>query len=727
MEEAKRFTRRSNLLLLLFLLCLLCFAGLLYDAQVVHGSDYLARSNTQVTTTKTIETSRGIITDRNGKVLVSNQETYTISFTAKDVPQEPGLTQKQSVARAVLRLIRLCQEYGVVWTDNLPLSTGEPFAYTLYSAGGAARGWFANYLSDREWSDTELTASTAFPRLSETLQASLETGPGPLSASRLAALLRKDFDIPEDFTAVEARLVCGVLYELALRTLPQGKTVNIPYVFAQNVPVEVISILHDGGFAGVSVGIKSVRSYDTDYAAHLLGRVGDIDTAEERDALNAPYLAAREADGDTSALHYYQWDDKVGKDGVEKAFESYLCGLEGKRLITTDREGKITSELYSTQPRPGSTVSLTIDIDFQAAVEAILENSVLAMNAEDGNEARGAAAAVVSVSDSSILALANYPTYSQRTYSEDWAELSENPAHPYSNRAVTGTYAPGSTFKPCTAVAALGAGVITTTTKIRAMGRYTAYEDYQPWCWRKTIPCHGNIDVTQAVYHSCNYFFYDMGYKMGIDTLGEYAAAFGLGQPTGIEIWERTGSIAGPEHSTAQGLTWNPGDALQAAIGQAGNAFTPLQLANYIATLVRGGDRYAAHLLDSVISYDGGEILLDYQPEILSTVNMDEDALAAVKKGMGDLVASGSISGYFRDCIVTAGAKTGSAQLGDGETNGVFVCFAPFDDPEIAVAVVIEKGGSGAAVASTAVEILNTYFSASSAGAVLFPEGVLLP
>lgn len=729
MEEGKHLIRRSNLLLAAFALALACFAGILYDAQIVHASDYLAQSNTHVTTTKTIETSRGNITDRNGKLLASNQETYTITFSSSDVPAstDPGVSQKQTAALAVHRLIQLCQEYGVVWNDGLPLSTTAPFAYTFPTSNSTYRTRFQSYLSDRGWSETELTATTAFPLMTEALQEKLETTLRPLSANQVLQLMRTDFDIPEDFTDEEARLTIGVLYELALRTLPQGKTVNVPYMFAEDVPVEVISILHDGSFAGVTVGIKSVRQYNTDYAAHILGRVGDIDDAEERSQLNAPYNAAKETGGDTSALHYYQWDDKVGKDGVEKAFETYLCGLEGKRLITTDRNGKITSELYSIEPRPGDTVSLTIDIDFQAEVEAILARSVQAMNEEDGNEARGAAAAVVSVADSSILALGNYPTYSQRTYSEDYASLAENEAHPFNNRAVTGAYAPGSTFKPLTAIAALGSGTITTSSRINALGRYTAYKDYQPWCWRHAIPCHGKINVSQAIYHSCNYFFYDMGYKMGIDTLNEYVEAFGLGQPTGIEIWERTGSVASPDYSASQGLTWTPGEALQAAIGQAGNAFTPLQLANYIATLVRGGERYSAHLLDSVISYDGSEVILDYEPDLLSTVNMDEDALAAVKAGMGDLVTRGTVSRYFTDCIVTAGAKTGSAQLGDGNTNGVFVCFAPFDNPEIAVAVVIEKGGSGAAVASTAVDILNAYFSAGETGAVLVPEGSLLP
>lgn len=728
MEEGKQLVRRSNILIALFFICLICFSGILYNAQIVNGSTYLAQSNVQVTTTETVETSRGIITDRNGKVLVTNQETYAISFDPDAVPNsgDPAVSRKRSVALAALRLIRLCEEYGVSWTDGLPLSRNQPFAYTFSSAGSTQRVRFQRYLADQGWSDTSITASTAFPMMSDSLRESLGTSARSLSANQLLQLMRKSFDLPEDLSDEEARLAVGVLYELALRNLKKS-AVTEPYLFARDVPVEVISILHDGQFAGAEVCIESVRQYNTDYAAHVLGRVAAIDSKEEQAQLNEPYNAAREAGEDTSGIHYYRLDDKVGKDGVERAFESYLRGLEGTRLITTDRDGKITSEIYSIEPEPGATVALTIDIDFQAEVEAILARSVEARIEEDGLTSRGGAAAVVSVADGGVLALANYPTYSQRTYLEDMAELSEHPGRPFNNRALSGTYAPGSTFKPCTAIAGLGAGVITTTSTINAMGQYTYWEDYQPWCWRHAIPCHGRINVSQAIYHSCNYFFYEVGRLVGIDVLNEYAAAFGLGQPTGIEIGERTGAMASPENSRNLGTTWVEGNVVQAAIGQGDSLFTPLQLANYIATLVRGGDRYAAHLLQSVISYDGKEVLLEYEPEILSTVNMTEEGLAAVKKGMGDLVTSGSVRSYFTDCIVTAGAKTGSAQLGGGETNGLFVCFAPFDNPEIAVAVVIEKGGSGAAAASTAVDILNAYFSPTDVGVVMVPEGQLLP
>ena len=737
MTDEKRFHRRANFLIGAYVLCLALFTGILYNAQIVNGSEYLARSTIQVTTTKTVETSRGIITDRNGKILVSNREIYTVSFDPDLVPDQDGETHQAAVARALLRILTLFQDHGVAWGDSLPIDDAEPYGYAFAGATGAQRAWFSHYLADRKWSSTELTASSSSPLMSQTLLDKLKlTGSTVLTAPHLLELMRADFGVPTDFSRQEARLVLGVLYELRLRKLT-ANAVTVPYVFAEDLSVELISILNDGAFEGVVIGSKAVRQYNTDYAAHILGRVGKFSDTAERDALNAPYNAAREAGEDTSGYHYYQMDDVVGRDGVEQAFESYLCGLEGRRLVYTNEEGKITGEVYSQDPEPGKTVVLTIDIDFQTEVEEALKEAVLAMNAADGLETRGAAAAVVSVKDSDVLALATYPTYSQRTYQEDFAANMEDPGHPFVNRALDGTYAPGSTIKPATAVAGIGSGVITTSSTIRCLGRYMYYyipnspASYTPACWlyNQSGGSHGPLSVSQAIYHSCNYFFYEVGRLVGISALDEYYTAFGLGQPTGIEIPERTGTLAGPAYSASQGQPWYDGNTLQAAIGQSDNTFTPLQLANYIATLVRGGDRYAAHLLKSVRSYDDREVLYTYEPEVLSTVEMDEDTLEAVKKGMYDLATkNASVSRYFNNCVVTAGAKTGSAQTGAvNVTNGVFVCFAPYEDPEIAVAVVIEKGGSGAALASTAVEIVNAYFSDGDMGAVLLPEGALIP
>ncbi len=728
MTDEKRFHRRANFLIGAYVLCLALFTGILYNAQIVNGSEYLARSTIQVTTTKTVETSRGIITDRNGKILVSNREIYTVSFDPDLVPDQDGETHQAAVARALLRILTLFQEHGVAWGDSLPIGDAEPYGYTFAGATGAQRAWFSHYLADRKWSSTELTASSSSPLMSQTLLDKLKlTGSTALTAPHLLELMRADFGVPTDFSRQEARLVLGVLYELRLRKLT-ANAVTVPYVFAEDLSVEIISILNDGAFEGVVIGSKAVRQYNTDYAAHILGRVGKFESREERDSFNAEWNAAREAGEDTTGLPYYRLDDQVGKDGVELAFEQYLRGRDGTRLITTNQEGKITSEIYSIQPEPGGTVALTLDIDFQAQVEEILARSVQAMDQEDledGEEPvnRGAAAAVVSVANSEILALATYPTYSQRTYAQDYALLSQDPRHPYVNRAISSAYAPGSTFKPLTAVAALESGVITPTTIINATGSWTYPGDPNSyancWLYNSSRGRHGRINVSQAITVSCNYFFAQMGYSLGLDRLNAYCRAFGLGESTGIEIYERTGTL--PENKPGEDQSpW-------AGFGQSSQLFTPLQLANYVATLVRGGTRYNAHLLKDISAYDGSSVLYTAQPEVLSQQEIQPDNLAAVKKGMGDLATTGSVGQQFANCIVTAGAKTGSAQTGEVMANGVFVCFAPFEEPEVAVAVVIEKGKAGAALASTAVEILNAYFAPSDIGAMMAPEGALLP
>lgn len=738
MEYEKHFFRRSNLLVIFYLCCMIFFVCILYDAQIVHGADYLSESTTQVTTTQTVKTFRGPITDRNGKVLVSNRQIYTVTFDPELVEDDPSITpgegntvHSESVAQAMLRLLRLLQEQGIAWEDGLPVSQNMPWSYTIQDVTGTQRVRFQNFLRDRDWSSTEITADTKMPLMSGTLVREFAlSASSALSADQLMELLRKDFGIPQSFTPQEARLVLGVLYELRLRTL-EHNAATVPYFLAEDVSVELISLLNDGGFSGAVVDSKAVRQYHTDYAAHILGRIGAIPDRETLDALNEPYNTAKEAgEEDLSAYHHYQLNEQVGRDGAELAFESWLRGREGTRAITTDQNGKITSELYTIAPQPGGTVALTIDIDFQAKVEAALASGVETAKAGARNDEErermktiGGAAAVVSVKDSEILALATYPTYSQRTYQEDLETLSQDPAAPYTNRAVNGAYTPGSTFKPMTAVAALESGVIDTKTKINATGHWTYPGDPNSyancWLYNSSRGRHGRINVSEAITVSCNFFFAEMGYQLGLDRLNEYAAAFGLGEHTGIEISERVGS----RHENAPGEDQSP----WAGFGQAQQLYTPLQLANYIAVLLRGGQRVDAHLLRDVTSYDGSSVLYTHQPEVLSEISISEETLAAVKKGMGDLVTKGSLAGEFKDCIVTAGAKTGSAQVGDVVANGVFVCFAPFEEPEIAVAVVIEQGRSGAALASTAVQILNDYFSPDDIGYAVVPEGELLP
>ena len=667
--------RRVMILLGVFAAFLLLFGAVLYDAQILHGSENRARSISSNATSEVVPASRGIITDRNGKVLVSNRLAYTLVF------DRSGFTDDAALNDAILRLIRLCQETGTGWNDTLPI--GQTGSFVRYTNDRSES--FSKYLEDNK-----LTVTAA--------------------GRQLIAELRELYHVDESLSEKDARLVVGVRYELHSRD---------SYTFAEDVSSEVLSLITDGRYEGVSIHTASARVYNTTLAAHILGTIGPIWQEEWSSNEKTGYVGYADKG--------YSMNDLVGKDGVEKAFEEYLRGTDGRRLITTDEDGKLTGELYTREPQPGGTVALTLDIDLQADVERALAETITGMIDEDSNE-RGGAAAVVSVGSGEVLALASYPTYDLSTFNEDYEELVADERLPMFNRATQGIYAPGSTFKMCTAVAALESGIITPSSIIQDRGIYTYYRDPQPMCWvyRQGGSTHGRINVTQAITESCNYFFYEVGRLTGIRTLDSYASQFGLGQSTGIEIGDSSGVLASPEWADSHNQEWTDGQTITAAIGQSYNLFTPLQLANYIATLVDGGEHYQAHLLKNVKEYDNSRLLYVYDDEPLNTVEMSDSTIEAVTKGMHELTVSGGVAFAFRDCVVSAGAKTGSAQVGTDIANGVFVAYAPYEDPEIAVAIVIEKGGSGAALATTAVEIINSWFSHTQDDSAAMGENTLL-
>lgn len=691
-ETDQKFTHiRLGLLGGFLLVCLVVFAGLLFHTQVVKGADYLKQSVRTITRSEKVEASRGIITDRNGKVLVSNRQSYTLTFDAA------LLSKEDDENAAIAHLLQLCESRNVSWEDNLPISSSEPFVYTLDSYNDTLRKRFLSFLQGIKHSgETLLPEDYAL----EDLTAEKLAARG-LTAPALLEILgdEKHFALDEGFSAPDARKVIGVRYELEVR-----KYVNTSaYIMAEDIDRTMISLLSDGHYAGAKVGSTNLREYKTNYAAHILGYVRRLSPEDYQELKDS-----------------YDMDDWIGKDGAEAAFESYLKGTDGRRTIYTNAEGKVTSELYSVDPQPGSTVALTIDIDFQQAMEEALAETISKMNREDGNYARGGAAVSVEVGTGAVLGMASYPTYNLSTLGADYNTLEANPGAPMLNRATSGTYPPGSTLKPATAIAALQENKITISQRIRDTGwwNYPGTTRDGTWCWNHAG--HGLVNVTEAVKVSCNYYFAEMGYRLGMDTLRQYLSSFGLGEPSGIEIAEKTGTL--PENPQGQD------QAPWAAYGQSTQVYTPVQLANYIATLVSGGDRYAAHLLKSVKTYDNSQVLYSEESqEPLSRLNIAPANLSAVMEGMHELTTSGSVSGYFRNCVVSVGAKTGTAQLGGKVTNnGVFVCFAPYEDPEIALAVVIEKGGSGSALASTAVNILNAYFTKDEIGTAIIGEGQLL-
>ena len=712
---------RFRVMAAMALAVLAIYLVVLFNTQVVHHEEYLAKSIQTITRMENVEASRGIITDRSGRTLVTNQSTYSLTFDASLL--KPGENQND----AILRLVTLCRDQGVAWEDNLPLSLDGVAHFTVDTLTDTQKSRFFSYLRDlkptRELlaayvrqhpelrkapkegetaldpataKDTELLKQTNSAALTNSLL--LNAGVTP---AKLFDWMWEDMKLSDDYSDSDARLILGVRYELKLRKLGAN---NNAYVLAQNVDVAFCSLISDGQFQGAKIIRSSARQYATTYATHILGTVGRI----------PDYTDEWEDRG-------YLMDDTIGLSGAEAAFEDYLRGTDGKRMISVNSDGKITGEYYSVEPRSGYTVELTVDLKLQQAVEDTLAAKVAQLNQKDHLDSRGAAAAVVKVGTGEILSLASYPTFDLSTWRQDYAELSSDPATPMLNRAASSAYAPGSTLKPATAVAALESGATTPSETLFDTG-YWKYPSTTwnggTWCWKHSG--HGKVNATTAITNSCNYYFAEMGYRMGLDTLNEYYSALGLGEPTGIEIGEKTGRQATNEGGSNQ-APW-------AAYGQADQLYTPLQLANYIATLVSGGQHCPAHLLKSVKSYDNSEIIATGDTTPLNTLNISDSTLQAVKKGMyGYTQPGGMVYSYFKDCIVSAGAKTGTAQLGGGlKNNGVFVAFAPYDDPEIAVALVLEKADAGAVLATTAVDIINAYFDREDTASIL-PENQLIP
>ncbi len=728
---------------------MLLFFGVLYNTQIIHHEEYLSQSTRSIVRTETIKASRGIVTDRNGTTLISNASAYDLTF-------DPALLKKdEDQNAAILRLLNLFEEQGRAWADTLPITKEEPFSFTVDEVSKAQRRRLLRYLTNfkasreligeyllnhralvdttdlEEAAAAEAEAAAQEPedfkgRVKKLLKGSPDTSgvyvpdkktlmerlPPDLLTSELLAdagvtpdmvlgWMREDMEIPEDYTPADARKVLGIRYELKQR---QTLGDNSSYILTENIDTPFISMLSDGNFVGVKVVNSSVRKYETKRAAHILGNVSSL---FQEDLENPLYKD-------------YPLDAIIGRSGVEAAFEQYLQGKNGRRVLSVSEEGKVTGEYYSRTPQPGATVELTIDLDFQAKVEDALRDGVEAMNAQDGSDKRGAGVAVVKVGTGEILAMASYPTFQPTDYydAKKYKSLSDNPAKPLINRVTMSAYPPGSTLKPATAIAALQSGKIGLNERYYDGGRWTypgtnAYAN----CWH--LSGHGRQNITQAITNSCNVFFAEMGYRMGLNTLNFWLQQFGLGEHTGIETGDTTGQRATNPVGQDQ-APW-------AAFGQSNQIYTPLQLANYMATLVSGGRHCKAHLLKCVKAYDNSEVLAVGDTTPINVIDISTANLKAVKTGMRNLVLT-SLDRYFQNCVVDAAAKTGTAQLGAGRTNnGVFVCFAPYYEPEIAIGMVIELGAAGAHLAPTAVNIINAYFEKEPTYAVITGENQLLP
>ena len=398
----------------------------------------------------------------------------------------------------------------------------------------------------------------------------------------------------------------------------------------------------------------------------------------------------------------YSYNDKVGKSGIEAWGEEYLRGTDGEMTYRLDKDGNIISKEVTVEPKAGKTIMLTLDKNMQKIAQNSLEETVRELQSKGGT-ARAGAAVVVDIKNGGVLTAANYPTYDSATLGENYTALSQNPDKPLTDRAFQGVYPIGSTIKPIVAIAAMDNGLYTTDEHIFCSKRYTLFADYQPSC----MGYHRSIGLTTALSKSCNYFFFELGRRVGAITLTDYYKQFGLGVKTGVEVDDASGIILEPKSNGVGG------DTLQISIGQL-NAFTPLQLANYAATLANGGNHYKASLINRIVSYDMSETYKDFKPEVKNKVNISEKSLSAVKEGMLSVTVDGTGQATLGNYPIKVGGKTGTSQVTGKADHSVFIAFAPFDSPEIAISVVLEHGASGFAAGTVVKNLLDAYFFTES-------------
>lgn len=712
MKRLVSSSRLAAFALVVVLLIALC-AGTLYKLQIIEGAAYYEESQNSLTSYPSVTAARGNILDRYGRVLVSNRECYNLKISDtrlfSDEVEDPNAV--------ILQMINLVEAAGETYTDDLPITLEPPFEYT-------------------NMTDIQRTLLDAYLKAKGLDE--------DTTAVELMSYFRTRYEIANSYTAEEMRKIASVRYAVNVRYEINTNS----YIFVEDASIDLISDLM--GVVGnvVEVETSYVREYNTQYAAHILGYV---------QAMSEEDMAKYRPEDENSG---YDYDTKVGRDGVEAAFEDWLHGTNGEARVKRTANGTVTSTVYLEDPVPGNHVYLTIDIQLQEQVERILETGIYELqiernddNAEAVAEGRldevrediqGGAIVVVDVKTGEPLAIASYPTYDLATIIEDYADLLEADYDPLFNRALMGAYAPGSTFKPCTAIAGLTENIINTETQIECTGIFTKYENqgYAPACWIYTQMdgqlTHGYDNVTEALKDSCNIFFYTVADDLGIRKLMEYAEDFGLGESTGIELTETTGNMSNPDNHLNYDVDgWVDGDTVQAGIGQSDSMFTPLQIAEYCAAIANGGTRHSAALLKSVRSYDYSRQLYQNKTEVLSAVDSADYNWAAVQRGMylmaNDITSSSNTVYYtlgnysYNGVSLPVAAKTGTSQLGEGKTNNaIFMCYAPFDDPEIAVAIVVERGLSGANLSRMARNVLDAYFSLGSISNTAERENSLL-
>ena len=681
MERMTQF--RARVVLLLFCVIVGFFGFKLYDLQIIQTGGSTNNSTTFTTLTR-VKAARGDILDCNGNVLVSNRASYDLMINHFVLLSATGTSDY------LYRLVQRCEEAGIEYTEHFPISEGRPFTYTLDKYDAFWQSAFQSYLANIVKMDSDITA--------------------PLLIQRLRSIYR----LPEEWSDETARKVLGLYYELNLRNCVLSLS---NYIFVEDATDEELSAIVELNVPGLTVEKSTVREYHTVYAAHVLGYIGKMNAEE--------WEYYKNIDG-------YTMDAEIGKEGLEKAYEEYLHGVDGWREDVVAKDGSLISSRFIQEPQAGANVELSIDINLQMAAEDRLTSVIESLHAStgDGSDAEGAAVVAIDVRTGQILVCASYPTYDPSRFFEDYSELLNNPLGPMFNRALMGTYPPGSTYKMSMLVAGINSGTISSGTVIEDRGVFNKYNDLKLFCLQYTNygTVHPSPTAATALKWSCNYFFYELGDRISISAMDETAKGLGLGEPTGVELPEATGIRANPENKKAQhpndpdNAGWYKGDQIPAAIGQSLNRFTPIQLCVYASTLANRGIRYKATFLNRVVSSDYRSLLEESKKEVISQMDISDDAYYAYTLGMFMVAneSGGTAYSTFRNYPITIAAKTGTAQNGQyrASDNGAFVCYAPYENPQIAIAVYGEKAGHGSTLATVAKSILDIYFEVGEIGDV---------
>jgi len=687
---------RIGLIFAIMAIALTYYVSALYIVQI-HNPMVLDENQAPrrfITRRTTLSAARGNIYDRNGVLLASGRPSYNIKIDWFALRVSPDANE------IVQELVYATMDEGLIYTDSFPVTRGAPFEY------------LTNMSSVQE---NRLNAYLDFHKLDP-----------DIAVSDLLAWMRNHYRIDYTVGILDARLIIGVRYELEIRAIVGSIS---PYVFAYDVDTDFVSYLEERGLTGVYAESSFVREYHTNSASHLLGYTGAM-TAEE-------YEIYKELG--------YPMDAIVGKVGAELAFEEILHGTEGEQTMRLTEDGTVVGYEVTREPVPGQHIQLTIDLDLQIAAEHALRSQIEIINLEREEEEEdtipGGAVVITNVNTGELLAAASFPTFSLQTLSEDWAFLNTDPAYPMLNRATQGRYAPGSTFKMVTALTGLRhVGVINRYFPINDTGVFDKYEDVgftaQCWVFGEFRVGHGEVDIVQAIECSCNYYFLQVsdwlpgGARPGSYLLAETAQEFGLGRTTGLEIPESAGRLAIPEvkEEVTGDSGWYAGDILLAGFGQGHNRFTPVQLANYAATIANGGTLYSLSLLYRVRDSDFTEELYSHTPEVLNVIE-ETDFIEIIQEGMRAVSRGGrgTARSVFRDYPIEVASKTGTVQIEGASINdGVFVCYAPAENPEIAISIVVEKGGSGSAIMDIARIIFDHYFVTQSTF-LAAPYGEMVP